>query len=223
MDNGGVIFFAPVSLHVAVSQQTNFSFVDIEHPALERHSAHAECLYLMRNTSVKAADDCLHFCGIMHRSDCHRCQESTGTVGHDEQVPHIATEFRGAVFDDRESFQNIRNLSKNVRFWNEAIVWSKHQIAVLRHSDAKVAVLLFPPRNQPAAMNVDENRQRLIGNCGRCKDIHRQAEALAYGDCFDCHIVSVFQNRLLTDDLLNMNTLFFRRILNKIHEFTLLR
>ena len=177
----------------------------------------------MRNMSVKAADDWLHLCRIVHRSDCHRCQESTGTVSHDEQVPHIATEFRGTVFDDSESFQNIRNLSKNVRFGNETIVGSKHQIAVLRHSDAKVAVLLFSPSNQPAAMNVDENRQRLIRSCGRCKDIHRQAEALAYGDCFDCHIVSVFQNRLLTDNLLNVNALFFRRILNKIHEFTLLR
>ena len=60
-DDGSVILLTPSFFHVAVSQQADLALVDVEHSALESHSAHAKVLDVLRNTlAVKTVDNRTH-------------------------------------------------------------------------------------------------------------------------------------------------------------------
>ena len=49
-----------IPLHVVVRQQSNLTFVKVEHPTLKAHGSHAESLNLLRDIPFKVADDRLH-------------------------------------------------------------------------------------------------------------------------------------------------------------------
>ena len=57
---GSVLLFTPSLLHVVVRQQSNLTFVKVEHPTLKTNGSHAESLNLLRDIPFKAADDRLH-------------------------------------------------------------------------------------------------------------------------------------------------------------------